>query len=148
MPASTCRFVKRMAECVPRELWDNVPDNTRGIYALLQLQPTGAFDVVYIGMSAGKKAGMYSRLKNHLKRKSGWSHFTIYEVHDNITDSEIRELEGLFRHMYRMESRPNKLNKQLRHKPFDKIKVTKKILSIWGWEENYKSVSRSENFSS
>ena len=136
MPFSICRFFKRVAEFVPKDQWDNVPDNTRGIYALLMSNGREQFDVVYVGMSAGKQAGMYSRLRTHRKRKRmDWTHFTIFEVHDNITDQEIKELEGLFRHMYRKDSRANKYNRQLRHKSFEKISVSKKSLKKWGWPE-------------
>ena len=135
MPSSTCRFIKRVAEFVPQSQCKNVPDNTRGIYALL-LRSNGRqyFDVVYVGMSAGKTNGIYARLGKHCKNKEmDWDHFTIFEVHDNITNQEIVELEGLFRHMYRKDSQANKHNKQLRHKSFGKIAVSKKSLGEWNW---------------
>ncbi len=134
MPLSTCRFIKRVAEFVPASQWDNVPDNTRGIYALLNSDGSDQLDVVYVGMSAGKKSGMYSRLRVH-RKKMNWTHFTVFEVHDNITDLEIRELEGLFRHMYRKDSIANKYNKQLCHKPFEKIGVSKRSLKKWSWPD-------------
>jgi hypothetical protein len=137
MPSAPCLFIKRIAEFVPQDQWNNVPDNTRGIYALLQKNGRKHFDVVYIGMSAGEKAGTYSRLKNHIKRID-WTHFTVFEVHDNVTDREIRELEGLFRHIYRRDSIANKHNKQLCHKPFSKVAVSLKMLGVWGWEKDYK----------
>jgi hypothetical protein len=125
-----------VAEFVPQGQWDNVPDNTRGIYALLEKKADGHYDVVYVGMSSGKKAGIYARLSNHSKRKDiDWTHFSVFEVHDNITDQEIREFEGLFRHMYRKDSRANKYNKQLRHLPFEKIVVPKKSLEKAYWGE-------------
>ena len=134
MPFSTCRFVQRVAEFVPIHQWKNVPDNTRGIYALLKSHGGKYFDVVYVGMSAGKTNGIYARLDRHRKNKEkDWDYFTIFEVHDNITNQEIRELEGLFRHMYRKDSRANKHNKQLRHKSFGKIAVSKKSLGVWNW---------------
>jgi hypothetical protein len=34
----------------------------------------------------------------------------VYEVWDNIQSDEIAELEGLFRHIYRLDSHANKLN--------------------------------------
>ena len=134
MPLSACIFIKRVAEFVPRSQRDNVPDNTRGIYALLKSNGKNKYDVVYVGMSAGTRDGMYSRLRQHSKRKrTDWTHFTVFEVHDNITKQEIRELEGLFRHMYRKDSRANKHNRQLSHKPFEKIRVSKKQLAKWSW---------------
>jgi len=50
-----------------------------------------------------------------------WTHFSIYEVWDNIREEEIRELEGIFRHIYRLNSRANRLNKQRTFKKLKKI---------------------------
>jgi hypothetical protein len=125
-----------VAEFVEKEYWDNVPDNTRGIYALLDSVKPERFDVVYVGKSAGKEAGIYARLKDHVNSKRlKWTHFTIFEVHDNITAQEITELEGLFRHMYRKDSGANKYNRQLCHKPFQnlKVRVSKRRLKKWPW---------------
>jgi len=96
MPISSCRFFKRGFEFVPRSRWDDIPDNTRGIYALLKKGKKGNFDVVYIGCSAGTSAGIWSRMRKHNKNKAGWKLFSIFEVHDNISREEIRELEALF----------------------------------------------------
>ena len=66
---------------------------------------------------------MWSRIKSHRKNKRRkWTHFTMFEVHDNITKSEIKEIEGLIRHIYRKDSRANRLNRQLRHEPFIKVR--------------------------
>ena len=123
MPWAICCFFKRMAEFQPKTEIYHIPPNTRGIYALLKESGKDKFDVVYVGLSAGERLGMTSRLKSH-RRKKGvkWTHFTIFEVHDNITRTQIRELEGLFRHIYRKDARANRLNKQLRHKPFQEIR--------------------------
>ncbi|GAF97179.1 unnamed protein product, partial [marine sediment metagenome] len=32
-----------------------------------------------------------------------WTHFSIFEVWENITENEIKELEGLFRQIYRKD---------------------------------------------
>jgi hypothetical protein len=128
MPISHCRFFKRIAEFVSRSQRDVIPDNTRGIYALLN-ESGSDFDVVYIGCSAGTKAGIWSRMKSHDKKKIRWTHFSIFEVHDNISREEIRELEALFLHIYRKDGRANGLNRQLRHGRFGKI--TEDDLSKW-----------------
>jgi hypothetical protein len=90
-----------------------IPPKTRGIYALLKEQPPGVgkrkYDVVYIGMSA---SGIRDRLTAHhrSKRKADlWSHFSVYSVWPNITDEEIKELEGLFRAIYRRDSTANSI---------------------------------------
>jgi len=46
----------------------------------------------------------------------------VFEVWDNIRDDEIVELEGLFRHIYRDDSRANTLNVQRRFRPLDRLK--------------------------
>jgi len=57
--------------------------------------------------------GVRGRLESHVKRKGDlWTHFSAFEVWDNIRDEEIVELEGLFRHLYRKDSRANALNVQ------------------------------------
>ena len=133
MPWSECKFIKRMAEFLPKTEIRHIPDNTRGIYALLKKTRKDAFDVVYIGMSAGEKAGITSRMRAHNRKKGvEWTHFTIFEVHDNITNDEICELEGMFRHIYRNDTRANRLNKQVFYKNFRKI--TSKSLENWKQE--------------
>ena len=87
------------------------------------------YDVVYVGMAS---VGIRGRVKSHRRKKQGlWSYCSIFEVWDNIRDDEISELEGLFRHIYKMDSRANRLNKQ---KGFRKIKkVTLK--NYWEWDQ-------------
>lgn len=123
MPWSVCRFIKRVAEFVPQNRCGLIPDNTRGIYTLLRKSGRDRYDVVYIGMSAGDRAGMYSRLHAHRwNKRLKWTHFSIFEVHDNITRQEIRELEGLFLCIYRKDTQANKLNMQLTYRPFQRIR--------------------------
>ncbi len=109
-----------------------VPTNLRGIYTLYQKQ--GKFyNLVYIGMSGKDSRGrIKARLYKHKKNKTKkWSHFSYYEVWDNISDQEILELEGLFRQLYRFDSRANAFNKQQTHKPLIKVRrETEKNLNI------------------
>ena len=121
MPIAHCRFFKFVAEFVPRKQRDDIPDNTRGIYALLKKGRGDVYDVVYIGCSAGIVAGIWARMKSHDEMKVNWTHFSIFEVHDNISREEIQEFEALFLHIYRKDRRANKLNRQLRHRRFSKI---------------------------
>jgi hypothetical protein len=62
-------------------------------------------DVVYVGMSA---SGIKGRNQRHKRSKmTRWTHFPVFEVWDNISPDEIKELEGLFRHMnYRRLDEP------------------------------------------
>ena len=133
MPASELRLIKRFSEFRSRDEIKNVPPNTRGIYALLKYRPRlNLYDVVYVGMAGGSKAGIKGRLKRHSRSKSKselWTHFSLFEVWPNITENEIKELEGLFCQIYRKDKRANKLNKQ---KQFGLLKkVREKNFSTW-----------------
>jgi hypothetical protein len=72
------------------------------------------YDVLYVGMAAaGRRGGIKGRLTSHAKRKRNlWTHFSAFEVWDNIRDEEVAELEGLFRHIYRKDSAASRLNIQ------------------------------------
>lgn len=123
MSIAELRLIKRCAEYRLKEDSKFIPRNTRGIYALFHYRPRlKNFDLVYIGMARGLKSGIKSRIIKHKtsKKKSQlWTHFSVFEVWDNITDKEIEELEGLFRHLYKRDSKANKLNSQKRyHKLF------------------------------
>ena len=118
MPIAPMKFIKRCAEWIPKDKRKYIPRNTRGIYVLFQKKGEDTYDVVYIGMSSGEITGIGSRLRRHAKSKSKgshWSHFSLFEVHDNISEDEVAELEGLFRHIYRKDSTANLFNKQKRH---------------------------------
>ncbi len=69
------------------------------------------YDVVYVGMAGGEvKSGIGGRLRSHVRRKGKyWTHFSVYEVWDNIRESEVRELEGILRHLFRKDTRANTL---------------------------------------
>jgi len=116
MAHSNLRFIKRYAEFQPRSRIDDIPAKTRGFYTLLKKHPKEKeYDVIYIGMARGLRAGIRGRLRSHAKSKSKateWTHFSVYEVHDNILAAEIEELEGLFRHIYRKDAAANRFNRQ------------------------------------
>ena len=125
---SVLRLIQRCAEFIPRGEVRRVPRRRRGIYVLYRqrgyldskrLQPRR--DVLYVGMT---DFSIRSRLYSHArsKRKKGWSHFSVYEAWPNITEQEIRELEGLFRHIYRTDGRANMLNLQRGFRAIRKIR--------------------------
>ncbi len=121
MSISELRLIKHFMEHLPKTEIPNVPGYTRGIYVLFKyIKKKKMYDVVYIGMAGGEKAGIRGRLKKHeVKKGRFWSHFSIFQVWDNIREEEVAELEGIFRHIYRKDTRANKLNKQ---KSFNKLK--------------------------
>ncbi len=119
-----------------------VPAGLRGIYALYNKKGK-SFNVIYIGKSGKETAGIIrKRLHSHKRNRPGeWTHFSYYEVWDNISDSELLELEGLFRQLYQFDLRANMFNKQQTYKPLVKVRketetalglqrVTKKSLGI------------------
>ena len=109
-----------------------VPKQLRGIYALYQKRGK-SYDLVYIGMSGkGANGKIRKRLFSHKRKRVGdWTHFSYYEVWDNITDTEIQDLEGLFRQLYRYDDRSNALNIQQSHKPLVKVRrETEKELGL------------------
>lgn len=126
MSISELRFIKRFAEFCPRTEIRNIPSGTRGIYALLDFRPKlNKFDVVYIGMARGLKLGIAGRLRAHarsLRKGELWTHFSIFEVWDNISEAEVTELEGLFRQIYRKDTRANRVNRQRNFKKLRKVR--------------------------
>jgi len=129
MPAAPTRWIKRLAEFRPKEETSLVPRGTRGIYALFHKAPKNCYDVVYIGLS---RRGIRGRLESHGRSRmkaSEWSHFSLFEVWDNVSDAEISELEGLFRHIYRHDTKANRLNAQKTHGPLKKVRVND--LAAW-----------------
>jgi hypothetical protein len=116
---------------VPVEDIDKFPRGMRGIYVLYKQRPrVQRFDVVYVGMAA--EGGIRPRLRSHrAKKRNLWTHCSVFEVWDNITHAEVKELEGIFRHIYRRDSRAAQLNVQ---RSFGKMK---KLLPIFPREESH-----------
>ncbi|AQT70089.1 hypothetical protein STSP2_03291 [Anaerohalosphaera lusitana] len=122
MPISELRLIKNCAEYIPISDISRIPGRTRGIYVLYNHDPKSKmYDVVYIGMAGGeKKASIRGRLRRHRSKKSDeWTHCSVFEVWDNIREEEVRELEGILRHIFRKDQQANKLNQQ---KAFMKLK--------------------------
>ena len=124
MSISELRLIKSVLEYQPKENIHLVPIKTRGIYALYQEQEGGkVYDLVYVGMARGKESGIRGRLSKHRKRKRDlWSHFSVYEVWDNVREDEVEELEGLFRHLFKHDSKANSLNIQNTYKKLVRIR--------------------------
>jgi hypothetical protein len=107
--SSPLRLVQNFYELVPQDDVGAVPVNTRGIYVLYK-EVDPYFNVVYIGLSTGEGAGIRGRLRSHQRTKAGeWTHFSVFSVWPNIRDDEIKELEGLLRHIFRFDKDANRL---------------------------------------
>ena len=128
MPQSPLRLVRRYAEHLPQCDIELLPRGLRGLYVLYRrrrgrgVRPT-TFNVVYVGMAwSGNKGGIRGRLRSHVKRKGElWTHVSVFEVWDNIRNDEIAELEGLFRHIYRLDAHANALNVVKGFKPLKRL---------------------------
>ncbi len=130
MPISICYLFKNVTEYRPASEIDRVPSNTRGIYVLYKAGRARRKSVVYIGMARGEKSGVKGRLKSHRRHKADlWTHFSVFEVWDNITREQVQELEGMFRHIYRYDPTANKLNVQKSYSPL--VKVRRKSSKTW-----------------
>ncbi len=132
MPETELKLFKRCIECQPRADINVIPPGTRGIYALLRWRRrTGRYDVVYVGMARQSVRGRLRAHARSAQKGDLWTHFSIFEVFDNVRGEEIEELEGLLRHIYRQDSTANRLNTQ---RGFAKLRrVRSRRLEDW-WE--------------
>ena len=125
---SLLRMVKRWRRYWPRGSFNEIPRGTRGFYVLYKnVRPkTGRVnraDVSYIGVSGlGSKGSVGRRLKRHDRKKRGWTHFSFFEVHDNVSGGEIRELEALLLQIFRHDSRVRLSNVQRGSSNFDALR--------------------------
>lgn len=120
---SIFRIIKRWRRYQARASWTSVPKRTRGLYVLYDNSSSGQYNVIYIGVAGlgkGGTGGIWGRLKSHSRKKSKkngkktkkCTHYPMFEVHDNITRDEIRELESLLLAIFRHDPRIALTNKQ------------------------------------
>jgi hypothetical protein len=143
MPISELRLIKHCVEFQDKSYIKNIPLRTRGVYVLYKkradkkMAKGEAFDVVYIGMAGGeKKAGIGGRLRAHERnpiKSRQWTHFSAFEVWDNIREEKVRELEGILRHIFRKDSHANKLGIQ---KSFKKLTKIRRETEKGNWWDN------------
>ena len=111
---SLLRLIKRWRRYERRGDWRFLLPITRGVYVLHRKNGQG-YEVVYIGVagvSKAPKSGIGGRLRNHDKNRKDWTHYSFFEVHDNISREEILELESLLLAIFRHDSRIVLKNKQ------------------------------------
>lgn len=102
MKVSPCYLFSRSVEFCEIEQLDMMLPYMKGIYVLYQCYDDGHMEVVYIGVGLGKANGIKGQLMIHRDQQPNvWSHFSVFEVWDNITKKQIKELAGFFRHVYR-----------------------------------------------
>lgn len=135
MPTSKLRIIKRCIEYEPLEAVSNIPRKVRGIYVLYKQniekvrgKVKTRYDDVYVGAAYGEKVGgVRGRIAAHTKsknKKNQWSHFSIFQVWENIREDKVRELEGLFRHIYRKDTNANRLNIAKKFQRLEKASIT------------------------
>lgn len=124
------RFIKRCLLYCKRDSCREdgfIPHITRGVYVLYKDKSHGKkkeFAVFYIGVGGVKKvakSGVGGRIRSHDEHKEGWTHYSIFEVHDNVSREEILEIEQLFLRMFRHDERIELDNVQLGSKTFKQL---------------------------
>ena len=126
MAQSPLRLIKRAEEFLAVSELRRLPAGMRGIYVLYRhRRRLDRYDVVYVGMASS--GSIRVRLRSHRRKKASlFTHCSIFEVWDNITEAEVEELEGLFRHFYRFDSKASVLNRQ---RSFRKLKHIPQIVT-------------------
>lgn len=138
---SLLRLIKRWKRYVPRkDRAGTVRRNTRGVYVLYKLRTRKSelhYQVVYIGVAGvgktgggGIQGGIQGRVRTHDRRIKDWSHFSYFEVHDNVTKEEILELEALLLGIFSDDGRIKLANKQGGSRKLSQLR--KPVL----WKEN------------
>jgi hypothetical protein len=127
---SPLRLIKRCRLFLKKGNW-KIPPITRGIYVLYREKNSQSrktfFEVFYIGVGGvSKKAGtgIGGRVKHHAKspsKRDKWTHYSFFEVHDNVSHEEILELEGLFLGIFRHDPRIKLANVQFGSKAFKRL---------------------------
>jgi hypothetical protein len=134
-PQSSLRFFKHChIHCQRKDLlaqnWREVLDispGLRGLYVLYKKRNGSkiVFDPVYLGVGGVKKEwGIGARLQWHARKRQGWTHFSIFEAHDNVSGADILEMESFLLQIFGRDSRPRLQNRQVGSKAFAAISGT------------------------
>ena len=110
-----CHLYQERATCKAK---GHIPHVTRGLYVLYKeghpKRDKKNFKVTYIGVggvqSRPAKSGVRNRIRTHDKRANegkikNWTHYSYFEVHDNISREEIRQLESLLLTIFQHDKR-------------------------------------------
>jgi len=127
MSVALMRLIKRCNEFRPfgPDELDKIPPDTRGIYVLFDGDSKQReHGVMYVGLSGADEAGIRGRLRKHLANasKGSCTCFSVFEVHDNVSEQEIQELEGILRHIFRRDPHANRLAKQVGYEKLRKVR--------------------------
>lgn len=128
--SSPLRLIQAKHEWIALEDIGKVPKGLRGIYVLYDTplaerkKALPRRSVVYIGMSTTGIRGRLLKHAAHEAKKGHWDTCSIYTVWPNIRNEEIVELEGILRHIYRVDPDAQKLNTQGTYKALQKLRNT------------------------
>jgi hypothetical protein len=142
---SLLRTIKRWRRYELRADWRLVPKETRGLYVLYTHKGPDQYNVNYIGVAGlGKTGGggIRSRLKSHDKRKPSWTHYSLFEVHDNVPRDDIREIESLLLGIFRHDPRIQLSNKQKGSGKLYKLRNHALWTNSWGLKSGASSPRR------
>jgi len=95
------RLIRRCRLYVRRGDWKPIPHVTRGFYVLYKAignRKKKEYQVFYIGVGGvSKKAAsvLAAESGDTIRRRRVGTHYSFFEVHDNIFREEILELESL-----------------------------------------------------
>lgn len=121
MRTSTSLLFKNFYEFISVNDLPSIPAKIRGIYALY-CEEGKYMNLMYVGMTDAGAKGRLKRHKNSKRKEDRWTHCSIFEVWDNITAEQIKELEALFRHALRLDASASSLNIQKGSTVFRKLK--------------------------
>jgi len=118
---ATSLLFKSFHEFVSADEISSLPKKIRGLYALYRKEKNDCMNLMYVGMTdAGAKGRLFSHSKG--SKVDQWTHCSVYEVWDNITQEQIAELEALFRHTLRKDAAASSLNVQRESAIFRKLR--------------------------
>lgn len=134
------RLIQCCLEYRPQSESGLIGRERRGIYVLYkQVSPTH-FEVRYIGMTTSSIRGRLAKHKRNKQKRTEWTHFSAFAVWPNITEDEIRELEGLFRHIFKKDEETIVLNL---HRGFKGLKRARDSAEWREWTDTpFKKVKR------
>jgi hypothetical protein len=112
---------------------EQVFDCDQAIYVLYQeVDVAGTvMDVVHIGACSGNEGDVKNCLIHHRSRGDiSWSHFSVFAFREWVPTKDIKELAGLFRHIYRKDLYARSASVAKAYKPLSRIK-NRKVIDDW-----------------
>lgn len=123
MKVSPCYLFCRSLELCSAAEIEFVPPATKGIFVLYRHIENDLMELVYIGAGMGDQDGLKGQLQMHRNlQHHAWTHFSIFQVWENIPKKQMKELAGFFRHVYRNTGYAKSVMETHEYKPLTRIK--------------------------